>query len=779
MDITKYLTNDGNTISIPKTDIDQMDKEAIIQAAAGSTISYPLLKYFLEKPYTLFRYVTTYEPIISKKYENILSNWKDQRLKKTTYRGLPLNFIQRDEDYDNLDRITDLFTEYARIQAKRYDKPETPEQFFIAHKEDLVRECLTQTGMIDSFAIREIIWKKKYEATNFKVSLATGIYIYFNAKRILDISAGWGDRLIAAIGHQAERYLAFDPNERLRVGHSKIQETFQADPKRYTVRYQPFETADIGNEKFDLIFTSPPYFDLEVYDTNVSTATNQSISQYNGFEKWLVSFLFRSLLNAWKHLEVGGNMVIHISDFDSGRKTIVEPMVMFVLSRCIGAKFDGVIGTRGASGKMLPMWAFYKDKSDDKRMMDENELSMRNNYPSIYAEYVKVYGQNIAAAPVIDETEIQQIISQGFPFVNTFWSVQNAQDAYGLIKTQIVDKPIVELKRKNFIETKPYDILRDNREGPQVLEFIRRNIRSNDKMKFNGEFISVLSQDRKLLDEDYNLVDYFTEPSKIVVRLGPDKPSLADHFKDGTLVANAMRILKQKSRPINGRTIHDMVVSQSDGMKTSVIGGKDQSVYLSSAENVFVYIILFKLLFPKMTMEQLATLNILDGAGGYGSRLMASIMLDANYIGVEPNPLSTPGFTEMIKMFGTPSKQKMIEDGLPIAREFLEIPDGWAHIVMFSPPMWGKEVYNDADEKQSIHMFNNEQLWLEKFLYASLEELWKRLRVGGYIVFQSVRYDYIGEHMIKHHANDAEFKGIIARVTSNGRRKPNWVWQKM
>jgi hypothetical protein len=779
MDITKYLTNDGNTISIPKTDIDQMDKEAIIQAVSGSTISYPLLKYFLEKPYTLFRYVTTYEPIISKKYENILSNWKDQRLKKTTYRGLPLNFIQRDEDYDNLDRITDLFTEYARIQAKRYDKPETPEQFFIAHKEDLVRECLTQTGMIDSFAIREIIWKKKYEATNFKVSLATGIYIYFNAKRILDISAGWGDRLIAAIGHQAERYLAFDPNERLRAGHSKIQETFQADPKRYTVRYQPFETADIGNEKFDLIFTSPPYFDLEVYDTNVSTATNQSISQYNGFEQWLISFLFRSLLNAWKHLEVGGNMVIHISDFDSGRKTIVEPMVMFVLSRCSGAKFDGVIGTRGASGKMLPMWAFYKDKSDDKRMMDENELSMRNNYPTIYAEYVKVYGQNIAAAPVIDKTEIQQIISQGFPFVNTFWSVQNAQDAYGLIKTQIVDKPIVELKRKNFIETKPYDILRDNREGPQVLEFIRRNIRSNDKMKFNGEFISVLSQDRNLLDEDYNLVDYFTEPSKIVVRLGPDKPSLADHFKDGTLVANAMRILKQKSRPINGRTIHDMVVSQSDGMKTSVIGGKDQSVYLSSAENVFVYIILFKLLFPKMTMEQLATLNILDGAGGYGSRLMASIMLDANYIGVEPNPLSTPGFTEMIKMFGTPSKQKMIEDGLPIAREFLEIPDGWAHIVMFSPPMWGKEVYNDADEKQSIHMFNNEQLWLEKFLYASLEELWKRLRVGGYIVFQSVRYDYIGEHMIKHHANDAEFKGIIARVTSNGRRKPNWVWQKM
>jgi hypothetical protein len=162
---------------------------------------------------------------------------------------------------------------------------------------------------------------------------------------------------------------------------------------------------------------------------------------------------------------------------------------------------------------------------------------------------------------------------------------------------------------------------------------------------------------------------------------------------------------------------------------------------------------------------------------------MAAIMLNATYVGVEPNPLSTPGFQKMIEMFGSSEKQKMLEDGLPNAVGVDKLPPGWADVVMFSPPMWGKEVYNDETvEKQSTNMFTNEKMWLTEFLYASIEVLWSRLRVGGYIVFQSVRYDYIGEYMTREHftkRKDGEFMGIISRVTSSGRYKPNWVWQKV
>ena len=62
---------------------------------------------------------------------------------------------------------------------------------------------------------------------------------------------------------------------------------------RFEVRYLPFEAAVIGDETFDLVFTSPPFFDLEVYssgdaavddkqscecESNAAASTGQSLS---------------------------------------------------------------------------------------------------------------------------------------------------------------------------------------------------------------------------------------------------------------------------------------------------------------------------------------------------------------------------------------------------------------------------------------------------------------------------------------------------------------------
>jgi len=401
-----------------------------------------------------------------------------------------------------------------------------------------------------------------------------------------------------------------------------------------------------------------------------------------------------------------------------------------------------------------------------------------------------------------EHDRVNAVIEKGFPFVDHFWTKEDVEAAFALIKTKIAEVPTSALEKEHYIDNTSYNILAGNKETPEVNRFIREHIGANDKLKFKncgdgggdkkGEFISIKSPDEVLLDKDYLLVDYFTEPSKIMVRVEKGKPSLEEHFKHGTLVEKALRLLKRKSIEVTDESLHDIIMKQSDerteheesriNMKVSTIEGKDERVYLSSAENVFVYIVIWKMLFPDLSYEQLSNLKILDGAGGYGSRLMAAIILNAEYIGVEPNPLSTPGFTKMIEMFGSSEKQKMLEDGLPSALGVEKLSLGWADVVMFSPPMWGKEVYNDETVlKQSTNMFNNEKMWLKEFLHASIEVLWSRLRVGGFIVFQSVRYDYIGEHMIKEHVEkqkDACFMGILSRVTTAGRYKPNWVWQK-
>ena len=401
-----------------------------------------------------------------------------------------------------------------------------------------------------------------------------------------------------------------------------------------------------------------------------------------------------------------------------------------------------------------------------------------------------------------EHDRVVSIIENGFPFVSRFWTKDDAQTAFELIKSKVADVSVAALRKENYIQNTPYDILTGKKETEEVNKFIRQYIGANDNLKFRMEgmagegkgdksdgFVSIKSPDNVVLDKDYLLVDYFTEPSKIMVRMAKGEPSLEEHFTKGNLVEKAVRTLRRKSLEITDANLHNAITNQetegnnqaANNMKFSSIDGNEKRVYLASAENAFVYIITWKLLFP--LLEDLSSLKILDGAGGYGSRLMAAIILNAEYVGVEPNPLSTPGFQKMIEMFGSPEKQKMLEDGLPNAVGVDKLPPGWADVVMFSPPMWGKEEYNDETvKKQSTNMFANEKMWLSEFLYASIEVLWSRLRVGGYIVFQSVRYDYIGEHMMREHADkkkDGVFKGIISRVTTSGRYKPNWVWQKI
>ena len=135
------------------------------------------------------------------------------------------------------------------------------------------------------------------ESTQFKVSLAMSVIKYFchdpSTSSMLDISAGWGDRLIAAASCGLEHYFACDPNDCLKEGHEKIKDYFIPTEKKhlYEIKYEPFESATLPDKKYDLVFSSPPFFDLEEY----SNESTQSLVNYKDGNNWLVNFLFVSL----------------------------------------------------------------------------------------------------------------------------------------------------------------------------------------------------------------------------------------------------------------------------------------------------------------------------------------------------------------------------------------------------------------------------------------------------------------------------------------------------
>jgi len=384
MEIKDYIDSNGY-LEITKTAINKYGIETIIQSIKNAKINVPT-KFVLygDIRMILFKNLMEYRPEISREpvdYPNI--QWLTNGYSTNKYLGKNLSFISSDLDYEKIDILSDFFTENSRLSAYRKDYKIAPLDYWRDYIDKLVNTVNDKYGEINSKNLREALWKTGSEAASFKLTLVSSILWQFDAKRILDISAGWGDRLLGAIGHYAERYLGFDPNPVLKQGHDEIIDTFTKDRttsneiNKYEIRYQPFETADIGAELFDLVYSSPPYYDLEVY----SFIDGQSIITYPEFEDWLVYFLFVSLFKAWNHLKNGGNLVLHITDFH--KIHYVESIVLFVLGWCPNSSFDGVIGSIGHSGKPRPNWVFHKHSRSNSKEVSVAKQNMDKFYPKL------------------------------------------------------------------------------------------------------------------------------------------------------------------------------------------------------------------------------------------------------------------------------------------------------------------------------------------------------------------------------------------------------------
>lgn len=322
-------------------------------------IIFPYKRLTYPSPEPFFHNLLKYSYTLgNNSYKPIGANMKTL-LFPFTYSGAYTYFRYRNSDYFDIDIITDLFTEDQRVKASVYIKGElqpSPYAYFREHVLDIISDIMKSGTPVSPNSLREQIYKSTKEASQFKVTLAYSVYKFFKARSVLDFSAGWGDRLIAAIAAKIS-YSGFDPNTDLESGHSKIIDTLTpmaaVSKDAYQVTYLPFEEAEL-DRKYDLVFTSPPFFNLEVY----TDSNNQSISTHPTFKDWLVNWLFVVVKKAWSSLIPGGHMVLHMSDF--GSYNIVEPLNLYIQT-LPNARYMGVIGTEGASSRIIPMWVWKHD----------------------------------------------------------------------------------------------------------------------------------------------------------------------------------------------------------------------------------------------------------------------------------------------------------------------------------------------------------------------------------------------------------------------------------
>lgn len=348
MNLEQYIEN--KTINIPyqnlKYWLNEYGLDAVVKSIAylikTKKINFPYKKYFLlERVPDGFTKLMESTPslLYPETYQiyNLNSPVKCMYQKKYTI------LLQHIQDYYYFGMLSDIFQESQRIKAKRYDHSQSLYDQWISDPTKAIRHAISKFHNITTYTLRESAFAAYYEVGFFRPKVAHDMYSLMNATSILDPCAGWGDRLLAAIASpKITRYIGVDPNKRLFKGYAKIEKyytQFRDNPIDIQMLCDTFEDVDLDDiEDVDLVFTSPPYFALEMY--HADDMSTQSNIKYKRLKTWLEKFLFVLMKKAWSHLKPTGFMIIVINDYSTLK--IVEPMLEYA-STIENCKFKGCI----------------------------------------------------------------------------------------------------------------------------------------------------------------------------------------------------------------------------------------------------------------------------------------------------------------------------------------------------------------------------------------------------------------------------------------------------
>jgi hypothetical protein len=158
--------------------------------------------------------------------------------------------------------------------------------------------------------------------TKYRTITSKAIVQFFNARTVLDPCIGWGGRMLGTLAASPDSmYIGCEPDPNT---YSSLKQILDDDALPKEVRKRAIvlqEPAEIGLErisrmggKFDLVLTSPPYFNLELY-----TAGDQSTNQYTSWDDWVNHWLKPIVLKSLSMLKPEGVSCWSVKNFRSDK----------------------------------------------------------------------------------------------------------------------------------------------------------------------------------------------------------------------------------------------------------------------------------------------------------------------------------------------------------------------------------------------------------------------------------------------------------------------------
>lgn len=146
----------------------------------------------------------------------------------------------------------------------------------------------------------------------FPPKKAADLYESYNLNEdsnILDPCAGWGGRMIGASKIKCN-YVGYEPSVKTYKGLILLSEYIRSMNKSFSSKIYclPFEESKTEINKFDFAFTSPPYYDTEIY----SDENTNSLNKFKTFEDWCSGFYIPMIKKTMDSLKNGCTFVLNI-----------------------------------------------------------------------------------------------------------------------------------------------------------------------------------------------------------------------------------------------------------------------------------------------------------------------------------------------------------------------------------------------------------------------------------------------------------------------------------
>lgn len=159
-------------------------------------------------------------------------------------------------------------------------------------------------------------WGNVQFPNEFRPTIARDVYRLYcppNGK-VLDPCHGWGGRVTGFLACDIEgsSYLGYDPSTETSAGVTELIAFLKTSTARgeATVVKLPFEDAAVEEGVYDLVFTSPPYYDTERY----SDDEEQSFKRYESFDAWVAGFYKPFLEKSMRALKPGGKFILNVGN---------------------------------------------------------------------------------------------------------------------------------------------------------------------------------------------------------------------------------------------------------------------------------------------------------------------------------------------------------------------------------------------------------------------------------------------------------------------------------